>query len=342
MTEIQLPWKQAGWFEEVSRWITEQLSARGAAVNGPIEQPYLRPWSTVLRAPTDRGAFYFKAAFPVLAHEPGLAEALAGWRPDVMQTVLAVDTARGWMLMPDESPALRAIIQDRADMVYHWERILPLYAGMQQELAGRNAELIDLGMMDRRLSLLPGLFAQLLEDRPAMLIDQEDGLTSAQYHQLTELVPQYEQMCRRLASFGIPETLHHDDFHDANVFVPGGRYAFSDWAESCVTHPFFTMLVCLRSAAYRFDLPYGAGEHNYQFAPELEHLRDVYLSQWSAYGAPEDLQEAFRLAWRVAMVNRALTWYQANALQSAEEKAKSAYAVPAWLGEFLDALGEDQ
>jgi hypothetical protein len=147
-------------------------------------------------------------------------------------------------------------------------------------------------------------------------------------------------MCARLSAYGIPETLHHDDFHDANIFVPAGRYAFSDWGESCVTHPFFTLLVTLRSIAYRLDLPYGSGEHDYQFAPELEHLRDLYLLQWAEYGSPEDLRSAFSLAWRVAMVNRALTWWRVTANLEEEARTKYASAVPAWLQEFLDSLSE--
>ena len=42
--------------------------------------------------------------------------------------------------------------------------------------------------------------------------------------QLCELVPEFAAKCDRLASFGIPETLQHDDFHDGNIFIRDGRY----------------------------------------------------------------------------------------------------------------------
>lgn len=339
MTESQLLWEQPDWLEEAKTWIEARVRELGAEVCDPITQPYVRPWSTVLQAPTEKGTYFFKATLTVLSHEAALTQALYNWEPDRMQTVLAADPQRSWMLMPDESPMLRALIQSPADL-HHWEKILPLFADMQRKMISRQEELLALGMLDRRLEGLTAQFEKLLEDRDAMLIGTEDGLSEEQYRKLRDLVPAYAEMCARLAAAGIPDTLHHDDFHDANVFVPNGRYAFSDWGESCVTHPFFSMLVTLRSICYKFDWPYGSGEHNYQWAPEILRLRDLYLSSWADYGSTADLLETFRLAWKVAMVNRAITWHRVVSHLPAEHRVKHAYGAPAWLGEFLDAMAE--
>ena len=339
MTDLKnyIPWKEAGWFDQASLWIHRELESRDIRVSGPIEQPHIRPWSTVLQIPTTQGTFFFKASAPTLAHEPGVTRALYRWQPDRIQTVLAVDLERAWMLMPDESPWLRGIIQTPTDL-NHWETILPLFADLQKRMIARRGDLLELGMLDRRLAGLPAQLAEMLADRRSMLIDQPEGLTSEQYRQLVSFLPRFADQCSQLDAFGIPETLHHDDFHDGNIFVPSGRYAFSDWAESCITHPFFTLLVALRSIAYRFDLAYGAGEHNYVFSPEIIHLRDIYLSTWEDYGSLTDLQAIFPLAWRVAMVNRALTWYRVVSHLEGEDWTNNASAVPAWLQEFLDGL----
>ena len=55
----RLPWTQPGWFEQASAWIHAELERQGIRVSGPIEQPHVRPWSTVLRVPTIAGDFYF-------------------------------------------------------------------------------------------------------------------------------------------------------------------------------------------------------------------------------------------------------------------------------------------
>lgn len=338
-TKIEAPWNKTEWLEETDLWIKAQLEMRGTELNGAIEQPHIRPWSLVRRIPTTQGFYFFKASAPVLSHEPGLTRALFGWRPDCIQTVLAVNPERAWMLMPDESPWLRGIIQTKADLS-HWEVILPLYAAFQKEMLDRKDSLLALGILDRRLEGLPEQFEQMLEDRPAMLIGHPEGLTEAQYQQLFDSLPRFRAMCQRLQASGIPETLHHDDFHDGNVFVPQGRYVFSDWGESCVAFPFFTLLVTLRSIAYRFDLPFGSSEDHFQFAPELLHLRDIYLSAWQEYGSLDQLREVFSLAWRVAMVSRTLTWHHVLSHLPEQDQADNAEAVPASLQLFLESLSE--
>ncbi len=61
-----------------------------------------------------------------------------------------------------------------------------------------------------------------------------NGLTTQQYQRLKGFLPQFETMCQELRSCSIPESLHHDDFHDNNIFVKKDRYTFADWGESCI------------------------------------------------------------------------------------------------------------
>ena len=326
-----IPWARPGWLEEASAWIHATLERQGLAVTGPIEQPHVRPWSTVLRVPTGAGDVYFKATSPALAHEPALTEALASWRPDCIPPLLAVDAAHGWMLMPDLSPTLRVLVRADRDL-RRWEQVLATYAGLQIDMVGRRDELLALGALDRRLSTLPARFERLVDDPAAMQIDREDNLTSAQHAQLREMGPRVAVMCDRLAGYGIPETLHHDDFHDGNVFARGGRYLLFDWGESCVAHPFFTMTVTLRSIAYFMELD--------EQGPEIGRLRDVYLEPWTRFAARARLLEAFPLARRLGMFNRALTWHHVvSSLPEGPEKEEQADAVPGWMQEFLLADG---
>lgn len=134
---IQTPhWLKPDWLAEANSWIDLQLERRGIRVSGPIEQPHLRPCSTVLRVPTSAGDLYFKAAAPVLAHEPALTQALFRSRPDCMPPVLALDVERGWLLSPDLGVMLRSLIQSPQDL-WHWHNVLSLYAELQLEMTSR-------------------------------------------------------------------------------------------------------------------------------------------------------------------------------------------------------------
>lgn len=331
--EVALPWTQPGWLEEAAAWIYTTLQRQGVQVNGKIEQPHIRPWSTVLRVPTSAGLVFFKATAPTLAHEPAVTQALAQWRPDCMPQVLAADLERGWLLLPDLGSMLRSQINATADL-WPWRDILPLYAALQQETAERLPTLLAAGMPDRRLDRLADQYAQLLADEAAMIIGQPDGLTREQYAQLQALTPRVAAMCRQLAGYGLPETIHHEDFHDANVFVRDGRYLLSDWGEVSASHPFCSLLVTLRSIAYRLKLE--------EDAAELVDLRDCYLDAWSAYGSRAELRAAADLAYALGMVCRALTWHRVIAPLEAPLKAEYAEAVPGWLQDFLAAQPQVQ
>lgn len=326
------PWDEPDWLETANTWIKEQLIENQIALTGEITQPHIRPWSTVLNVPTSDGNLYFKASAPSLAYEPRLTEALVRWRPDLMPELLGTDLERDWLLMRDSGQPIRESIRTNGDLS-HWDIVLPAYAELQIELSERVGALLSLGVLDRRLESLPTRFERLLEDSESMCFGQPEGLTRPKHEALLELRPKFARMCARLAEYGIPESLHHDDFHDANVFLQNGRYILTDWGEACLSHPFFTMLVCTRSTAYSMKWEFDDSR--------LNSLRDAYLKSWERFASPSDLLAAYHLAVRIAMVNRPLTWHRVVSNLEGESRAEHAEAVPGWLMEFLDAENED-
>jgi Phosphotransferase enzyme family len=295
----RLVWLQPDWLARVRTWIEAQLERSGSSLTGEIEQPHVRWWSTVLRVPTSQGDLYFKAAAPVHAFEPALVAALARVRPGRVPDLVASAPESGWMLMRDGGARLRELIYSAADLD-HWEKVLPLYADLQVALAPDAEVLLGLGVPDERLAGLPARFERLLEDPEMLRVDLPDGLTSPEYEQLRELTPAVAAMCRELAAYDIPEILQHDDLHDGNVFVHDGDYVFFDWGDSCVSHPFHTLVVTLRSIAYRFELEPGGAV--------LERLRDAYLEPFTRYARRSELVAAVDLAYRVGTLARTLAW----------------------------------
>jgi hypothetical protein len=309
-------------------WIAARLALRGRRIAGDIACIHQAAWSSVRRIPTNDGAAYFKLCSPALAHEPALTAALSGWQPDCIVDCLGADPARGWLLLDDAGVTLRTRIQTPADLVL-WEPILGTLASLQIALAPRAAEIDALGALDRRPDRLAAQVAALLENDEALMLDQPDGLTGADRARLRNRLPAIGAQAAELAQAGIPESLHNEDFHDANIFVRDGIFRLSDWGEAGVSHPFSTLLVCLRSAAWRMKLAADS--------PEMMRLRDVYLERWSAYAPRPALLEAFGLAGRMGMLCRALTWRQVLAPLGISAAADDRSAVPGWLQEFLGA-----
>jgi hypothetical protein len=328
MNNEALPWEQPDWLKNVQGWIRISLEARDILQTGPIEQFHIRPWSTVLRVPTLNGLIYFKATAPSLAFEPALTDFLVKLRPDILPDLLAIDLQRGWMLMRDCGKPLREWIKAETSLE-RWRDILPLYVELQKELIPLTGQILALGVPDRRLETLPDQFEHLVADEKSLLIGQTGGLTSDEYKQLKSMGKTFQRMCNELVSFNIPATLHHDDFHDGNLFLQNEHVRFTDWGESAVTHPFFTLVVLLRGASNSLDL--AADD------PGLTQVRDWYLNQWIDYAPFAELQVMVRLAERIGLVNRAMTWHRVISRLPESLKFEYASAVPAYMQEFVNA-----
>lgn len=324
-----LPWEAPTWLAEVTAWIHAQLAHHGRVATGPVELIHQRAWSSFAQIATDQGRLYFKAPAPAFQFEAGLTAALAQWQPAVTVPVLAVDQARGWILTADAGPTLRQAAPTAPEQIDHWVALLPRYAELQMAMTTHTPALLALGMPDRRLTVLPGLYRALLGETAALRIGLDQGLTPAEYQNLQAIQAQFPGWCAELASDGLPATLTHEEVHDANVLVNDGHYYFVDWSDSSVAHPFFSILVTLRAAAYRLKLP--------EDGPEITRLRDSYLEPWSRFCTPTQLRESYKLAYHLGMVNRALSWHEAIRKLAMQHKAPYLDTVPGWLQDFVAA-----
>ncbi|HEY9660158.1 MAG TPA: phosphotransferase, partial [Allocoleopsis sp.] len=232
-------WVQPFWLEQASQWIDHTLDQQGIKRVGAIAQPRIRAWSTILQIPTHVGDLYFKAVIPDLAYEAALTQALFRWFPDCVPHILAIDAQRGWLLMADGGMRLREVLRTTDDL-QHWESLLPSYAKLQQESAQYVDKLLGMGVYDRRLAGLPTQFQALLHDEDAIGLAGANGLTSDEYQQLQNCFDIVVCRCEELAAFAIPETLHHGDLHDGNIFIFNDCYRFFDWGDSSISHPFFS------------------------------------------------------------------------------------------------------
>jgi hypothetical protein len=283
-------WTDPTWLAEAHEWIHAQLARLDTRAVGEIEQRSVQPWSTVLRVPTDLGDVYFKANGTVQRHEVALVTLLAERRPDCIPAPLAGDLERGWMLMGDAGIQLRELIGMEQEMT-RWLDVLPLYAGVQIDLAADAEELIALGTPDLRLATLPARYEQLL--------DQLEGLPPHELARCRGSVPRVADMCRELAGYGLPDTIQHDDLDDEQIFVRDGRYLLLDWGDACVSHPFFSMSVTLEGVI-------AWGVDDVRGAVEIEPFRDAYLRPFAQDLSEVDLAAACSTALRLGWLCRAI------------------------------------
>ncbi|MEV7630451.1 phosphotransferase [Actinoplanes sp. NPDC089786] len=269
-------WRDAAWLGRAQDWIDERVER-----TGEIEQPHVRPWSTVMRVPTSGGDVWFKANDESLRHEVVIVERVSSRRPDVVPPLIGADVAAGWMLMADAGESLRSV-SGREGSLDRWLDVLSRYASVQLDLAGDVDDLLAAGVPDMRLATLPAAYVKLVDEVGA----------EPRFH---DALPVVEALCAELDAYGIPELLQHDDLHDGQVFVRDGRHLVLDWGDACVSHPFFSMAVTIQGG-----LAWGLDdmENSVDTTPFLA----AYLKPFGG----DDLVPATDIAMRLGWVCRAI------------------------------------
>jgi hypothetical protein len=303
--------------DEAEIWARAELQSRGYTVRELVWQR-IRPWSLVAKITTSDEPCWLKVNLNDTRYETPLLRLLGTLAPAHVLVPLAVDAANGWTLSPDGGPTLRE--SHPAFDPALWERLLAEYAELQRELTPHVGDLLAVGVPDLRPGKIPGHLSALM-DLPVV----RSGLDISR---VRPQQPAFQEECDELAASPVAPTLQHDDLHDNNVFVFHDRFAFFDWGDSCVSHPFGTLLVTLRVAASKAEVKAGD--------PLLERLRSAYLEPWTGEHSRADLRRWAYLAMRVSKVCRAHSYVRA--LSGADDAgwAEWGEGVYGWLAEILE------
>lgn len=308
-----------------SAWVDGTLASRGLAMVGAPQTLKVRPWSSVAKLqvmPHTNGSpgeptrtVWFKANGPGSRYEAALLTVLAECVPHWTVAPIAVDTARGWSLLPHGGPTLRDM---PGTEVPAWERFLTAMARLQVAMVDRIDALVGAGV--------PYLPTQALPEHLDALLAEPHVWTNATPESrdaVRAVVPAYRQLCAELAAGVVPASIQHNDLHDGNVLGDGER--FFDWGDAYVGHPFGVLLVTLRRARQTFKLPDGD--------PALDRLRDAYIEPWMTFAPRQQLLREVDLALVAARVAYALSWQRALLGAGPE-------ALRQWDGGTVASLGE--
>lgn len=317
-----LVWTDPAWLRDARNWINGELGRLGVVAAGAIEQSHIAPWSTAMRVPVNGGDLWFKANMPALAHEAAVIDILGRRRPSRVPELKAIDPDRGWMLMADGGVPLRDVITRERDL-QRWFDVLPRYAQLQLDASGDVDELLTVGVPDCRLDKLPAHYEHVLGAW---------GLDTDELARLDRLRPRVREMCEELAAYGIPETIQHNDLHDGQVFVRGDDYAFLDWAESCVSHPFFTMAITLEGVI-------AWGLDDIRGSVDVSPFRDAYLAPFASHGTSSQLRSALATAMRLGWICRAVEVQRWVAALDPAHREKHLDGVAIRLRMFLSGMG---
>lgn len=263
------------------RWAEDRLHDLGYIIDGEIIIVRDRPWSCVASCATSQGKIYLKSMAKPYSNEANLIYFLQQHRISHIPSIIALNNELSCFLMKDAGYPLREKQKTHFEISY-LQNSLELYADLQIQCIPLVKDLLSLGVPDWRLTNVPALYKQFIEQENLFL---KDGLSSSEYTQLKHIYPAIENLCQKLASYKIPETLEHGDFHDNNILLKDTFITINDWGDSTISHPFLSLAAALDSA-----------NRNHHLAPchePYQICRDAYLRKWQHYATIQDLREAF-------------------------------------------------
>lgn len=311
--------------ESAAAWIGAQLSRLGLARTAADRRVQSTPWSQVVLVSTTAGHAWFKACRPAVRHEPAVCRILAAHAPALVLAPLAADERRGWLLLPDGGPTVRRL---GAGPV-RWQAALADYAELQIAVAGAACELLEAGVPDHRPERIPDRYLEIVRDPDPLVTGPPDGLDPGELARLRSLGGRVLGVCELLAGGPLPPTIQHDDLGDGNMVVRDGRYVPFDWGDSCVSHPFVSLVVALRVAAH--------GMRVADDDPVLRRLQAAYLEPWTRLATRAECERLLEAALWIGPFCRTLTWHRIVSGMTAGRRAAYADAVPGWLRIFLAA-----
>lgn len=293
------------WRRDAELWIHEVVAQRHAKVIGPIDQPRIRPWSTQLIIPTDKGRMWFKANCPGYAFEGGLQQALARLIPGDVDVPLAADTTRGWMITADHGPSLS---EAREPTLADWQQVVSEVASIQRSLGEHREDLLATGMPDHSPGTIPDRFDRLVDRMARLPPDHPTHISSDLRLRFEAACPALVDATRLLAESPMPSAFHHGDVHPGNVFIAEGRMRVFDFGDSMWAFALETMRV-----------PFGmiAASDSIDWAP----VRDAYREHWTDLVTPREFDALWHACELTHAVNRTMTWWRAMRGASAAEWA---------------------
>jgi len=329
-------WLDERWRAGALEWAGEALAGLGRRIDGEVEQPHVRPWSTAMSVPTNGGVAWFKASGPASAHEGPLLEVFRERTIPRVLLPLAVHPDRPWILFDDGGTTLR---QTRADGTGDrdldaWERILREYAELQRKLESDDAvsAMLAAGAPDGRPEALPGELSRLLDDDVIWdrlsAEERDDGRRARS--RLGERLPELAATAAELAAIGVRASIQHDDLHGGNILVGPEGDRFFDWGDAVVAHPFSTLTVTFNSIEHKTGVA--------QDDPVLERLEDVYLEVWTDVAPRGELERAAAVARVTGCIGRSLAWDRALAGLALDEMDGFGDSIAGWLIELSDRL----
>ncbi|MDA0911331.1 MAG: GNAT family protein [Proteobacteria bacterium] len=205
------------------------------------------PWSHVFEINNGYEVFYLKWAPEMFSKEPKIIRFLDEHTNASLPQIIAENSKLNCFLMKNAGQTLRETLNKKfsEELVL---KTIKQFNSLQRDISEHVDALLEMGIPDYRLEQLPALYNELIKKKDLLLAER---LSEIEIKQLNDLTPTVSNLCQKLASFQIADSIVQSDFNDNNTLVDELTHKITviDLGEIVISHPFFSLLNCNCPAA---------------------------------------------------------------------------------------------
>lgn len=285
----------------IIQWGCKYLLSHGYTLKSNLpENVQNTPWSYVVRFVTSDGYIYLKHTPKLLALEAIITQILHDQFRASVPEIIAHNVELDCFLMKDAGKPLRAILKKQFDVTLLCKAI-DQFTSIQSAVADHVNIFLDRGVPDWRLDKLPDLYKQLLSQKDIL---RADGLTEREMSTLETLLPKVTNLCEKLSDYSIKQTIVQCDFHDNNILIDdiSQNITIIDLGEIVISHPFFSLVGCLRQAKFHHGLT--DGDDTYL------QLMEACLKNYMIFESKNDSADVFAITQVLWFIYESLAQYR--------------------------------
>ena len=274
---------QIGWIREAILWLESEIGTTISSKHTIDQYNAGGGFSLVRFRMQDGREYWMKATGVPNAHEPEITRVLSEICGDYLPEFISSKPEWNAWLMGGEAIALSEWSQEPFQLFTLLESAVESMARLQLGARGHGFTLLNAGAFDQGMQSFlrrsPELFEYLQESMSLQTSMKAQKLDKTR---LAEMRAIFDQMCERMESLGIDESVVHGDLNTGNILTGIGHCQFIDWCEAYLGNP-------LVSLQHLLLLNRVGSEELRTFINEI--LRNRYLEVWADCCDPELLRE---------------------------------------------------
>jgi hypothetical protein len=283
---FNLPWFNVGWFEQTKQYLKDKYGYK------KVELFYLSSISCVLRIKLKDKNIFYKQVLKGLFEQEIIFTKILNEISDNVPSVIDYDNSNGYLILEDFGSKTLWDFND----VDTWCKTIKKYAQLQKSALKNIDKIKKVLLFDRSISNLYDIFESLTSNPDNFYLNKSYGITNQEYQELLSFKPKIKDLCQKLSSFNIPNTIEHGDMHPFNIAMINDKPIFYDWSDCSISHPFFT----IRALTYAFFDKKGNELKKVSFIKECDYpyqkIVKAYLEEWEDFESKENLIDAFKIS----------------------------------------------